>query len=139
MAIKEAFTTAAPATAAEPAADAAALPVDPTFGGRIRDGRLDPDVIRRDFPMLGTEVHGKPLVYLDSAATSQRPQVVLDAMNAYYREFGANIHRGIYEAGERATAEYEKARAAVARFINAPDAHEVIFARNATEAINLVA
>ena len=139
MAIKEAPTTAAPATAAEPAADAAARTVDPTFGGRIRDGRLDPDVIRRDFPMLGTEVHGKPLVYLDSAATSQRPQVVLDAMNAYYREFGANIHRGIYEAGERATAEYEKARAAVARFINAPDAHEVIFARNATEAINLVA
>jgi cysteine desulfurase/selenocysteine lyase len=122
--------TTTPAATAEPTTE---------FGGRIRNGKLDPEVIRRDFPMLGTQVHGLPLVYLDSAATSQRPQVVLDAMNAYYREFGANIHRGIYEAGERATAEYEKARAAVARFINAPDSHEVIFTRNATEAINLVA
>jgi len=120
-------------TTARPAATALDV------GGRVRDGRLDPDVIRRDFPMLATKVHGKPLVYLDSAATSQRPQVVLDAMDAYYREFGANIHRGIYEAGERATAEYEAARATVARFINAPDAHELIFTRNATEAINLVA
>jgi cysteine desulfurase/selenocysteine lyase len=122
-------------TPARPASDAPAV----EFGGRIRDGRLDAEVIRRDFPMLSTQVHGRPLVYLDSAATSQRPLVVLEAMDAYYRTFGANIHRGIYEAGERATAEYEAARAKVAAFINAPDAHELVFARNATEAINLVA
>jgi cysteine desulfurase/selenocysteine lyase len=100
---------------------------------------LDPHVIRRDFPILSTLVHGKPLVYLDSASTSQKPQIVIDAVDAFYREYNANVHRGIYEIGERATAAYEEARARVARFINAPDAHEVIFTRNATEAINLVA
>ncbi|HUQ44259.1 MAG TPA: cysteine desulfurase [Candidatus Limnocylindria bacterium] len=109
------------------------------FGGRIRDGKLDPEVIRLDFPVLGTQVHGKPLVFLDSASTSQKPEAVLDAMDAYYREFTANVHRGIYEIGEKATAAYEGARAKVARFINAPDSHELIFTRNATEAINLVA
>jgi cysteine desulfurase / selenocysteine lyase len=109
------------------------------FGGRIRDGRLDPEVIRRDFPVLQTEVHGKPLVFLDSASTSQKPQFVIDALDAYYNEYAANVHRGIYEIGERSTATFEAARASVARFINAPDSHEVIFTRNATEAINLVA
>jgi cysteine desulfurase / selenocysteine lyase len=108
------------------------------FGGRIRDGRLDPEVIRRDFPVLQTEVHGKPLVFLDSASTSQKPQSVIDALDAYYGEYAANVHRGIYEIGERSTAMFEAARASVARFINAPDSHEVIFTRNATEAINLV-
>jgi cysteine desulfurase/selenocysteine lyase len=78
-------------------------------------------------------------VFLDSASTSQKPQVVIDAIDAYYREFNANVHRGIYTIGEKATAEYERARAKVARFINAPDAHEIVFTRNATEAINLVA
>jgi cysteine desulfurase/selenocysteine lyase len=107
---------------------------------RIRaDGRLDPEQIRREFPILGTEVHGRPLVYLDSAATSQKPLAVIDALDTYYREYNANVHRGIYTIGERATAAYEGARARVARFINAPDAHEVVFTRNATEAINLVA
>ncbi len=100
---------------------------------------LDPYTVRSDFPILGTTVHGHPLVYLDSASTSQKPAVVMDAFDAYYREYAANVHRGIYEIGERATAEYEGARVKVARFINAPDAHEVIFTRNATEAINLVA
>ena len=109
------------------------------LGGRIRDGKLDPEVVRRDFPILGTEVHGRPLVFLDSASTSQKPQAVIDALDAYYNEFTANVHRGIYEIGERATAAYEEARAKVGRFINAPDSHEVIFTRNATEAINLVA
>jgi cysteine desulfurase/selenocysteine lyase len=109
------------------------------FGGRVRDGRLDPDVIRRDFPILAREMHGHPLVYLDSAATSQKPLVVIEALDAYYREYNANVHRAIYEIGERATASYEAARASVATFINAPDSHEVIFTRNATEAINLVA
>ena len=82
---------------------------------------------------------GKPLVYLDSAATSQKPRAVIDAIDTYYREYNANVHRGIYEIGERSTAAYEAARASVARFINAPDAHEIVFTRNATEAINLVA
>jgi len=100
---------------------------------------FDPHVVRRDFPILSTLVHGKPLVYLDSASTSQKPQVVIDALNGFYREYNANVHRGIYEIGERATAAYEAARAQVGRFINAPDAHEIVFTRNATEAINLVA
>src|SRR5215213_3647054 len=124
---------------AEPAIATADPGADPSFGGRIRDGRLDPEVIRRDFPVLQTEVRGKPLVFLDSASTSQKPQPVLDAFDAYYREYAANVHRGIYEIGERATANYERARAQVGRFINAPDSHEVVFTRNATEAINLVA
>ena len=112
---------------------------DTEFGGRIKDGKLDPEVIRRDFPVLGTEVRGNPLVFLDSASTSQKPQPVIDALDAYYNEYAANVHRGIYEIGERATAAYEAARASVARFINAPETGEVIFTRNATEAINLVA
>ena len=100
---------------------------------------IDPNALRADFPILHTTVHGKPLVYLDSASTSQKPQVVIDAVDEFYREYNANVHRGIYEIGERSTAAYEKARAQVARFIGASDAHEVIFTRNATEAINLVA
>ena len=109
------------------------------LGGRVRNGKLVPEVIRGDFPILATESRGPPLVFLGSASTSQKPQSVVDAVNAYYTEYSANVHRGIYEIGERATASYEAARASVARFINAPDAHEVVFTRNATEAINLVA
>jgi cysteine desulfurase/selenocysteine lyase len=101
--------------------------------------RFDPAVIRRDFPILDQEINGHRLVYLDSASSSQKPRVVIDAVDEYYREYNANVHRGIYTIGEKATAQYEKARAKVARFINAPDSHEVIFTRNATEAINLVA
>src|SRR6476620_2045036 len=101
--------------------------------------RLDPVALRRDFPILRQEIHGHPLIYLDSASSSQKPQVVIDALDTYYREYNANVHRGIYTIGEKSTASYEEARAKVARFINAPDAHEVIFTRNATEAINLVA
>jgi cysteine desulfurase/selenocysteine lyase len=102
-------------------------------------GRFDPVGVRLDFPILQQQINGHPLVYLDSASTSQKPQVVLDAIDTYYREYNANVHRGIYTIGEKATAEYEKARAKTARFINAPDAHEIVFTRNATEAINLVA
>ena len=101
--------------------------------------RLDPHALRADFPILGTTAHGQPLVYLDSAATSQKPLAVIEAMDTYYREYNANVHRGIYEIGERATAAYEAARASVARFINAPTSREIVFTRNATEAINLVA
>jgi cysteine desulfurase / selenocysteine lyase len=112
----------------------------PTDDPRIRDGRLVPEVIRRDFPILATTTStGKPLIYLDSAATSQKPQVVIDAVDEFNSTYNANVHRGIYEIGERSTAAYERARAAVARFINAPDPHEIVFTRNATEAINLVA
>jgi cysteine desulfurase / selenocysteine lyase len=117
----------------------AAAASDTELGGRIRNGKLVPAAVRRDFPILATESHGHPLVFLDSASTSQKPTVVIDAVDAYYREYNANVHRGIYEIGERATASYEAARASVARFINAPDPHEVVFTRNATEAINLVA
>jgi cysteine desulfurase/selenocysteine lyase len=100
---------------------------------------LDPERLRDDFPILDQEIHGHRFVYLDSASTSQKPRVVLEAMDTYYREYNANVHRGIYTIGEKATAEYEKARAKVARFLNVADAHEIVFTRNATEAINLVA
>jgi cysteine desulfurase/selenocysteine lyase len=100
---------------------------------------FDPNVVRRDFPILERRINGRPLVYLDSASTSQKPAVVLDAIDRYYREYNANVHRGIYTIGEEATAAYERARVQVGRFINAPDSHEIVFTRNATEAINLVA
>ncbi len=95
--------------------------------------------IRSDFPILNQQVHGKPLVYLDSAATSQKPQQVIEALARYYRQDNANVHRGIHALAERATAEYEQARLKVARFINAASSKEIVFVRNATEAINLVA
>jgi cysteine desulfurase / selenocysteine lyase len=100
---------------------------------------LDPVALRRDFPILEQEINGHPLTYLDSASSSQKPRVVIDAVADYYREYNANVHRGIYTIGEKATAAYERARATVGRFINAPDSHEIVFTRNATEAINLVA
>jgi cysteine desulfurase/selenocysteine lyase len=100
---------------------------------------FDPEVIRQDFPIFEREFHGRRLAYLDSAATALKPRVVSDAVAAYDQAFSANVHRAIYAIGEEATAAYEGARAKVAAFINAPDAREVIFVRNATEAINLVA
>jgi cysteine desulfurase/selenocysteine lyase len=100
---------------------------------------LDPVALRRDFPILKQEINGYPLTYLDSASSSQKPEVVIDAVDTYYREYNANVHRGIYTIGEKATAAYERARATVGRFINAPDSHGIVFTRNATEAINLVA
>src|SRR5215207_1925540 len=100
---------------------------------------LDPVALRADFPILEQVINGHPLIYLDSASSSQKPRVVIDALADYYREYNANVHRGIYTIGEKSTAEYEKARARVGRLINAPDSHEVVFTRNANEAINLVA
>jgi cysteine desulfurase/selenocysteine lyase len=101
---------------------------------------LDVSRIRADFPILGREVRpGVPLAYLDSTASSQKPEAVIEAMNAFYRRSNANIHRGIHTLAEEATAAYEEARAKVAKFIAAPAARQVIFTRNATEAINLVA
>ena len=112
---------------------------DPTAPAAAPRGPLDPVRVRADFPILDQEIHGHPFVYLDTAATSQKPLAVIEAMDAYYREYNANVHRGIYTIGERATAAYEAARARVSSFIGAPDAHEIVFTRNATEAINLVA
>ena len=101
---------------------------------------LDVAKIRADFPILSTANRfGRPLVYLDSAASSLKPRVVIDAVDGYNSTYSSNIHRGIYEIAERATGAYEAARASTARLINAPDVSEIVFVRNATEAINLVA
>jgi len=104
----------------------------------IQTRALNAEAVRADFPILSRRVNGKPLVYLDSAATSQKPAAVIDAMNDYYRRYNANPHRGVYAISEEATAAYEGARQRVARFINAGSPKEVIFTRNTTEAINLV-
>ncbi|HEY7449246.1 MAG TPA: cysteine desulfurase [Vicinamibacterales bacterium] len=95
--------------------------------------------IRRDFPILQESVHGKPLVYLDNAATAQKPQSVIDTMVRSLAEENANIHRGVHALSERATRSFEDARAKVKRFINAADVREIVFVRGTTEAINLVA
>jgi cysteine desulfurase/selenocysteine lyase len=100
---------------------------------------LDLERIRADFPILARTMRGKPLVYLDNAATSQKPRQVIDAMARVLEEHNANIHRGVYEFSERTTAAFEEARAKVAQLINAPSDREVIFVRNATEGVNLVA
>jgi cysteine desulfurase/selenocysteine lyase len=100
---------------------------------------LDSARIRADFPILSRTVNGKPVVYLDNAATSQKPRQVIDAMRAVFEEHNANIHRGVYEFSETTTAAFEGARAKVARFIGARDDREIIFVRNATEGVNLVA
>ncbi len=119
---------AGPATT-RPQVDAAA-PSRPPF---------DVERIRADFPILARTVHGKPLVYLDNAATTQKPQAVLDALASYYTVINANVHRGVHELSGRATEAHEAARERVRAFFNAADAGEIIFTRNATESINLVA
>ena len=100
---------------------------------------LDVERIRKDFPILHQEVHGRPLVYLDSAATSQKPQVVLDALADYYARDNANVHRGVHRLSERATEAYEGARGRIQRFLNAAHSREIVFVRGTTEGINLVA
>ena len=96
--------------------------------------KIDLKRILKDFPILAQEAHpGVPLTYLDSAATSQKPRQVIEAMDAYYRESNANIHRGIHALAEKATDSYEKARQKIADFINAARPQEIIFTRNATE------
>ncbi|HEY3302846.1 MAG TPA: cysteine desulfurase [Candidatus Binatia bacterium] len=109
----------------------------PSWGGR--DVSLDVARIREDFPILKQRVHGRPLVYLDNAATTQKPEVVIDAVSRYYRTDNANVHRGLHQLSERATEAYEGARRKVQRFINAADVREIIFVRGSTEGINLVA
>jgi len=100
---------------------------------------LDVYSIRNQFPVLSREVKGKPLVYFDNAATTQKPQVVIDALVDYYSNYNANIHRGIHSLAEEATAAFEKTRDAVKQFINAPSREQVVFTRGATEGINLIA
>ncbi len=115
-----------------PAADAA-LPVSQPMG-------YDVDRVREDFPILKREVHpGVKLVYLDSTATSQKPESVISSMDSFYRRNNSNIHRGVHTLAEEATAMYEDARAKIARFINAGSPNEIVYTRNATESINLVA
>src|SRR5262249_61578010 len=100
---------------------------------------LEITAVRKDFPALDQLVHGKPLVYLDNAATTQKPTDVIDAVDRFYRLDCSNVHRGVHELSERATGLYEAARASVKRFINARSEREIIFVRGTTEAINLVA
>ncbi|MFI5412553.1 MAG: cysteine desulfurase [Candidatus Micrarchaeales archaeon] len=100
---------------------------------------LDVEKIRKDFPIFKTTANGKPLVYLDSAATSQKPRKVINAISKYYKTYNANIHRGVYKISEKATLEYEKSKKKVASFINAGSMEEIIYTRNTTESINLVA
>ena len=100
---------------------------------------IDIESVRRDFPLLQREVHGKPLVYLDNAATAQKPQVVIDVIERYYREENSNIHRGVHYLSETATEDYEKARLSIQALIGAPTPEEVLFVRGTTEGINLVA
>ncbi|KEQ29217.1 cysteine sulfinate desulfinase [Pedobacter antarcticus 4BY] len=101
--------------------------------------RLDTDRIRKDFPILSTTIYGKPLVYLDNAATTQKPVQVLDMLEQYYREYNSNVHRGVHLLSQQATAAYEQARKKVAAFIGAAESDEVIFTKGTTDGINLVA
>jgi cysteine desulfurase/selenocysteine lyase len=103
------------------------------------DLKLDVRALRADFPILDQEFNGKPLAYLDSAVTAQKPRQVLDAMTHFYETSYGNVHRGVYALAERATEAFEGAREKVARFVNAPSSRELIFTRNATEGLNLVA
>ena len=105
----------------------------------VTEGPLDADAVRADFPILQQQINGHRLVYLDNAATSQKPTAVLDAIDRYYRETNANIHRGVHTLAERATAQYERARERVRDFIGAGESREIVFTRGTTEAINLVA
>ena len=101
--------------------------------------KLDIHAIREDFPVLHQQVNESPLVYLDNAATTQKPKAVIDAMVDYYRHDNANVHRSVHTLGARATQKFEAARETIARFINAHYARECVFVRGTTEAINLVA
>ena len=101
--------------------------------------KLDAHKLRADFPVFEQTIHGKPLAFLDSAVTSQKPRQVLDAIRDFYATSYSNVHRGVYTLSERATGGYEGAREKVRAFLNAPSTREVIFTRQATEALNLVA
>ncbi len=100
---------------------------------------INPEEIRKDFPIFKTLMNGKPLVYLDSAATSQKPKKVIAAVSSYYKKYNANIHRGVYKISEEATEKYEKSKKKIASLINASGLEEIIYTRNTTESINLIA
>ena len=112
------------------------MPVNPDMPA---SRKFDVAEVRRDFPILDRQVHGKPLVYLDTAASSQRPRSVIEATDAFYREHNANVHRGVHTLSQEATDLYEGARKTLARYINAESEREIIFTRGTTESINLVA
>jgi len=111
----------------------------PSSSGQRREHGLDPVALRAQFPALQQEVHGHPLVYLDSAATSQRPQRVIDAVVEYYSKDNANVHRGVHALSERATARYESVREIACRFLHGNDPREFVYTRGTTESVNLVA
>src|ERR1700679_291877 len=100
---------------------------------------FDVQKFRKDFPILNQQVHGKPLVYLDNAATTQKPLSVSETEDRYYREYNANIHRGVHLLSQQATKAYEDARVKIQKFLNAAQSSEIIYTRGATEGINLVA
>jgi len=130
--------SSAQAVAARTAAGSATAPGAPARPAGAAPRSFDPRAVRAQFPIF-REPREKPLIYLDSAATSQKPDAVLDAMSDYYRRYNANIHRGIYGIAEQATAAYEDARRRVAKFVGAGSPREIVFTRNSTEALNLVA
>src|SRR6266498_3617268 len=125
---------ASPAGGAQAAPAASAPPASRSSSAKA----FDPRAVRAQFPIL-REPREKPLIYLDSAATSQKPDAVLAAMDDFYTRYNANIHRGIYAIAEQATAAYEDARRRVAGFVHAASPREIVFTRNSTEALNLVA
>ena len=113
--------------------------VDSISKKRIRHSMLNINKIREDFPILDKRIHGKPLVYLDNAATTQKPNVVLDEIVEFYSSINSNIHRGVHHLSEQASDAYENARKTVKDFINAKSVSEIVFTSGTTEAINLVA
>ena len=129
------MTAAAHQFAQKPLARVAQEPLPRGFAAPV----LDLAKIRGDFPILAERIHGKPLVYLDNAATSQKPRAVINAIVGYYEHLNANIHRGVHTLSVRATEAHNAARQTVKRFLNAADTREIVFLRGATEAINLVA
>ena len=132
---------AAPRAGSGTTLQAAPSPASSSAGaaGRLLRDPLDADALRADFPLFERDFGGRRVAYLDSAATSLKPRAVVEAVDGYNMRYTANVHRGIYQLGEEATAAYEGARERVSRFIGARDRHEIVFVRNATEAINLVA
>jgi cysteine desulfurase/selenocysteine lyase len=106
---------------------------------QVRDSSVDWQAVRKDFPILGQQVHGRPLIYFDNAATTQKPRAVLEALRSYYERDNANVHRGLHELSSRATEAYEGARVRVAQYLGAGSADEIVFTRGTTESINLVA
>jgi cysteine desulfurase / selenocysteine lyase len=119
--------------------DPRARTAEPVAAARAAGPALDVARCRRDFPLLAREVHGHPLVYLDNAATTQKPQCVIDALGAFYREINSNVHRGVHWLSQSATDAFEAARVRIQRFLGAASHREIVFVRGTTEAVNLVA